>query len=65
MAVVLFSTVGVMLYTFLLDILFIYIPNVIPFPSFHSENSLSLPASPYSPTHPLPFPVLTFPYTGA
>jgi hypothetical protein len=43
-----------------LDILFIYISNIIPFPSFPSENSLSQPpltifyegAPP--PTHPLP-----------
>jgi hypothetical protein len=30
---------------FLLDIFFIYISNVIPFPSFPSKNSLFLPPS--------------------
>jgi hypothetical protein len=42
--------------SFLLDSFFIYISNVIPFPSFPSENPLS--SSPYhcSPTHPLPLP---------
>jgi hypothetical protein len=49
---------------FLLDIFFIYISNIIPFPSFPSENPLSPPRSPCSPTHPLPFPVLAFPYAG-
>ena len=42
------------LLTFLLDIFFIYISNLILFPSFSCENSLS-PPSPYSPTHLLPF----------
>ena len=41
---------------FFLDIFFIYISNVIPFPSFPSENPLSPFPSPYSPTHPLPLP---------
>jgi hypothetical protein len=36
-----------------LDIFFIYISNVIPFPSFPSENPLFPPLSPCSPTHPL------------
>jgi hypothetical protein len=49
----------------LLDIFFIYIINVIPFSSFPSENPLSPPLSSCSPTHPLPFLVLAFPYTGA
>jgi hypothetical protein len=50
--------------TDLLDIFFIYISNVIPFPSFPSEN-LPIPhSSSCSPTHPLPFLALTFPYTG-
>ena len=44
---------------------FIYISNVIPFPSFFSENPLSPPLSPCSPTHPLPLPGPAFPYTGA
>jgi hypothetical protein len=47
---------------FLLDILFIYISNIIPFPSFPSKNPLSPPLSPCSPTHPLPFLVLAFPW---
>jgi hypothetical protein len=33
--------------------------------SFPSENPLSLSPSPCSPTHPLPFLVLAFPYTVA
>jgi hypothetical protein len=43
-------------FLFLLDIFFIYISNVIPFPSFPSENPLSPPVSPCSPTHPLLLP---------
>jgi hypothetical protein len=42
---------------FLFDIFFIYISNVIPFPGFTSENPLSPPPSPCSPTYPLPLPV--------
>jgi hypothetical protein len=34
------------LYLFLLDILFIYISNIIPFPSFPSENPISTPPPP-------------------
>ena len=41
---------------FSLDIFFIYIFNVIPFPSSLSENLLFLPPSPCSPTHPLSIP---------
>jgi hypothetical protein len=42
---------------FLLDIFFIYISNVnVNYPSFPSKNTLSLPTSPCSPTHPLPLP---------
>jgi hypothetical protein len=41
---------------FLLDVFFIYISNVIPFPGFPSENPLSHPPSPCSPTYPLPLP---------
>jgi hypothetical protein len=42
---------------FLLDIFFIYISNVIPFPPhFPSKSSLSHPPSPCSPTHPLLLP---------
>jgi hypothetical protein len=40
---------------FILDILFIYISNAFPFPSFLPENSLSSPP-PCSPTHSLPLP---------
>jgi hypothetical protein len=39
---------------FLLDIFFVYISNVIPFPGFPSKNPLSHPPTPCSPTHPLP-----------
>jgi hypothetical protein len=49
---------------FLLDIFFIYISNFIPFPSFPSENPLSLPPSLCSPIHPFPFLALAFPYNG-
>jgi hypothetical protein len=41
---------------FLLDIFFIYISNVIPFPSFPSKNPLSPPPSPCSPTYSLLIP---------
>jgi hypothetical protein len=41
---------------FLLDIFFIYISNIILFPSFPSENPLSPPYYPCSPTHPLLLP---------
>ena len=48
---------------FLLDIFFIYVSNVIPFPGFTSRNSLSPPTPPASlrvlphpPTHSLPLP---------
>jgi hypothetical protein len=40
----------------LLDIFFIYITNVIPFPGFPSKNPLSHPPSPCLPTHPFPLP---------
>jgi hypothetical protein len=36
----------VFLKKFLLDIFFIYLSNVIPFPGFPSENSLSNPPMP-------------------
>jgi hypothetical protein len=42
--------------SFLLDMFFIYISNVILFPSFPSENRLSPPTSPWSPTHPIQLP---------
>jgi hypothetical protein len=45
----------------LLDIFFIYISNVIPFPSFPSQNPLPPPPT----CSPLPFLILSFPYTGA
>jgi hypothetical protein len=48
-----------------LDIFFIYTSNIIPFPSFPSENPLSPPLSPYSPTHLPLFLVLAFSYTAA
>ena len=41
---------------FFLDIFFTYISNVIPFSGFSSENPLSPPHFPCSPTHPLPLP---------
>jgi hypothetical protein len=41
---------------FLIAVFFTYISNVIPFPGFPSENSLSYPLSPCSPTHPLLLP---------
>ena len=43
-------------------IFFIYISNVIPFPSFPSENPLSSPPSPCSLTYQLPFLILALPY---
>jgi hypothetical protein len=45
-------------FCFLLDIFFIYISNVIPFPGFPSENPLPIPfpPPPCSPTHPLLLP---------
>ena len=43
-------------FAFLLDVFFIYILNVIPFPVFPSENPLSPLPSPCSPTHPLLLP---------
>ena len=52
-------------FIFLLDIFFIYISNVIPFPGFPSENPLfHASASAHQPTH-SSFPVLAFPYTRA
>jgi hypothetical protein len=50
---------------FKLDIFFIYISNVIPFPGFPSENPLSSPPHPaQQPTHSC-FLALAFPKTGA
>jgi hypothetical protein len=48
---------------FLLDIVFIYISNVIPFPGFPSENLISPPCA-HQPTH-SHFLALAFPYSGA
>jgi hypothetical protein len=48
-------------FKFLLDILFIYISNVIFFPGFPSENPLSHPHSPCSPTHPFLLPCSDIP----
>jgi hypothetical protein len=39
-----------------IDIFFIHISNVIPFPGFPSENRLSFPTPSCSPTYPLPLP---------
>jgi hypothetical protein len=57
--------------TFLLDIFFIYISNVIPFPGSLPEASYPIPSPPASmkvsshpPTH-FCLPALAFPYTGA
>ena len=55
---------------FLLDIFFIYISKVIPFPGFSSETPYPIPHTPASMTvlpHPPVhscFPILAFPYTG-
>jgi hypothetical protein len=54
---------------FLLDIFFIYISNIIPFPGFPSENPLTLPPPSISPAvnnpqTPASWPWY-FPYTGA
>jgi hypothetical protein len=50
---------------FLLDIFFIYISNVIPFPTFPTEKPLSLlTSSSHQSAHSL-FMALTVPYTGA
>jgi hypothetical protein len=61
----------VCLFWVFLDILFIYISNVIPFPSFPFENLFILPSFPvflrmlpYLPTH-SHLTTLVFPYTGA
>jgi hypothetical protein len=58
-------------FTFLLVVLFIYISNVIPLPSFLSQNhpsqpfpSATLRVFPHPPSHSLPI-SLAFPYTGA
>jgi hypothetical protein len=65
------GTFGVAVYLLFLAIsflkkdFFIYISNIIPFPGFPSENSLSPLPSPCSLTLSLPFLVLIFPYTGA
>ena len=50
-------------FSFLLDILFIYISNVIPFPDFHSRYPLSYPPplGVPPPIHPLPPPHLCIP----
>jgi hypothetical protein len=59
------------LFFLLLDIFFIYISNVIPFPGFPSRNPLSHTLSPASVrvfSHPPTYsylPTLAFPYTGA
>ena len=57
---------------FLMDILFIYISNVIPFPGVPSRNTLPHPPSPasmmvlpYPSTYSLHLTTLAFPYIGA
>jgi hypothetical protein len=47
---------AVFFFFLLLDILFSYISNVIPFVCFPSENHLYPPPSPCLPIHPLPLP---------
>jgi hypothetical protein len=52
-----FLTVSTSVYFFFffqLNIFFIFISNVFSFPNFPSENPLSTPSSPCSPTHSLP-----------
>ena len=63
-------TVYIILFYFLLDIFFIYISNVIPFPGLPSENPFSPPPSPAymriplcPPTHSC-LPALAFPTLG-
>ena len=62
---------SIVLFILLLNIFFIYISNVIPFPSFPSGTPLSHSSFPCfyesapTHTHPLPFHLLAFPYTGA
>jgi hypothetical protein len=51
--------------SFLLDIFFIYISNVIPFLSFLSENPLSFLPPPAPQPIDSSFLALAFPYTGA
>jgi hypothetical protein len=52
-------------FLFSLDIFFIYITNVIPFPGFPSKNPLSDPSPPdHQSTH-SHFLALASPYTGA
>jgi hypothetical protein len=49
------------IFSFLLEIFFIYISDVILFPGFPSKNTLPLPLSTCSPTHPLLLPGLDIP----
>ena len=54
-----FSFMNICEYVFIFSFsrhFFIYIINVMSFPSFPSENFLSPPPFPCSPTHPLPLP---------
>jgi hypothetical protein len=51
--------------SFLLDIFFIYISNVIPFSGFPAENLYPIHSPPDHPSTHSCFPVLAFPYTGA
>ena len=58
------SLIICILLKFLLDIFYIYIWNLTPFPGFPSETPYSIPL-PLCINLPLPLPVLAFPYTGA
>jgi hypothetical protein len=51
-----------MITTFLLDIFFIYISNIITFPGFPAENFLPPPTSACSATHPLLLPGCGIPF---
>jgi hypothetical protein len=59
------AVIAFIFFIFLFDIFFIYISNVIPFPTFPSENPYALfPPPVHEPTHSC-FLALAFPYTGA
>ena len=57
----LFIYLSIYLFIYVLDIFFIYISNVIQFPDFPFENSLSHSNFPCSPTYPLLLPCLGIP----
>jgi hypothetical protein len=54
-----------MIKDFLLDIFFIYISNVIPFPGLPPKNPYSFPPPPAQQPYLSHFLALTVPYTGA